>query len=74
MGKMYILYEDNEGKVFWDESLPEEVAMAQSMFKRYIEKDYIACKIEKNGGQGVQIIEFDPKAKEIILLPIIEGG
>lgn len=74
MGKMHLLYGDNEENLFWNESVPEEVIIAQAKFEEYLKKSYIACKIEKNGKRGVPISEFDPKAEEIILLPMLEGG
>ena len=63
----------NEG-LFWDAGVPEEVAIVQSRFEQYLKKGYIACRIEKDGNRGVQIVEFDPKAEEIILLSMLEGG
>lgn len=74
MGKMYLLYEDSEEKLFWNESVPEEITIAQAQFEEYLKKAYIVCKIEKNGERGVQISEFDPMAEEIIFLPMLEGG
>ena len=74
MGKMYLLYEDDNQKLFWDESSPEEIAVAQSRFKQYLKEGYLACRIERDGNRGVQIVEFDPKAQEIILVSMVEGG
>lgn len=74
MGKMYILYGENNEKLFWNASIPEEVAIAQSRFEQYLKKGYIACRIEKGGNRGVLIAEFDLKAEEIMLFSMLEGG
>ena len=74
MGKMYVLYEGiNEG-LFWEAGIPEEVAIVQLRFEQYLKEGYIACRIEKNSHRGVQTVEFDPQAEEVILLPMLEGG
>ncbi len=65
MGKM-IVYGDKHESHWWDSSIPEETAIAESKFKQYLREGYIASKIEK-GTMGVPILDFDPKAEEIVL-------
>lgn len=74
MGKMYVLYGDGNEKLSWNASVPEGVAIAQARFEQYLKKGYIACRVEKGGNRGALITEFDPKAEEIMLLSMLEGG
>jgi hypothetical protein len=39
-----------------------------------MKQGFIACKIFKKGGPGVQISEFDPEAEEIFMLGLADGG
>lgn len=72
MGKM-IVYGDKNESLYWDSSVPEETAIAESKFKQYVREGYIASRIE-GGNSGVHILDFDPMAEEIVLIPILEGG
>ena len=74
MGRMSVLFGNKNENLFWDVSVPEEVAAARLRFEEYIKKGYIACRIEKDGNRGVHIVDFDPKAEEIMLVLILEGG
>ena len=73
MGKM-VVYGDKSESLYWDSSVPEETAFAESKFEHYVKEGYIACRIEEGGNRGVHIVDFDRMAEEIILIPIVEGG
>lgn len=58
----------------WDPANADEVAHARSTFDLFRGKGYLAYRVTGAGGQGEQLREFDPQAREIVLTPALRGG
>ncbi len=74
MGWLKVLDGNEEEKIFWDSSSPEEVRKAREKFAEYLRQGFIACKITDAGRTGIQIMEFDQDAEEIFMLGLADGG
>ncbi len=74
MGCLQILNGNVEEKYSWSPNSPAETQIAREKFELCMKQGFIACKILKKGGSGVQIAEFDPEAEEIFLLGLADGG
>ena len=61
-------------KVMWDPKNPDEVAAAKVQFDTLRAKGFIAYTVNKKGGTGDILRQFDPDAEKIILSPPIVGG
>lgn len=62
-------------KSIWDRGNPEEVKFAEEQFDKFVnEQNYRAYKVNKDGGQGEPINEFDPTIERMILVPPLQGG
>ncbi len=74
MGCLQILNGNIEEKYSWSPNSPVETEIAREKFELCMKQGFIACKIFKKGGAGVQIHEFDPEAEEIFMLGLADGG
>ena len=74
MGWLKVLNGNEEEKLFWRPSSPDEVLTAQAKFTDYLKQGFIACKISADGRTGIQITEFDREAEEIFMLGLADGG
>jgi hypothetical protein len=74
MGYLQILNGNVEEKYSWNPNSPAETQNAREKFEVCMKQGFIACKIFKKGGPGIQITEFDPEAEEIFMLGLADGG
>jgi hypothetical protein len=74
-GLMHTLDRTGDVRQMWDRRNKEEVAAARRQFDELTGRGYLAYRAEgKDGRQGEQIREFDPKAERIILVKPLVGG
>jgi hypothetical protein len=74
MGILQVLNGNEEEKYSWNPHSPIETQIARERFEDCVRQGFIACKIVKKGGPGIQISEFDPEAEEIFVLGLADGG
>lgn len=74
-GLMSTLDRTGDLRVMWDRKNRAEVRAAEQQFKDLTGKGYLAYEAKgKDGNQGEQIREFDPKAERIVLVRPPVGG
>lgn len=74
-GLLSTLDRSGDTRVMWDRKNKAEVAAARAQFDALRKDGYLAYKAKgKDGHQGEQIREFDPKAERIILVRPLVGG
>ena len=82
MATIYVLGDRGDTRTFWDVKAAEAgdlreadaVAAAEAIFKKEVkEKGCMAFKVEP-GVPAERIVEFDPKAEEIMIIPRMSGG
>jgi hypothetical protein len=62
-------------RIIWNPRDDDEVASARSTFNELVnEKHFLAFKVQRGGGKGEQIKEFDPAAEKLIIAPPMAGG
>lgn len=59
-------------KITWSKDNSEEIALAEKIFKEYIDKGWFA--IGEALGKKTQIFKFNPEFDRIILAPLNMGG
>lgn len=72
--RMELMGKDGDTKLMWDKHSEDEVEAAKTTFNTLKKKRYLAFKANKDGSQGEQMTEFDPKAERIIMVPPMAGG
>jgi len=72
-GIMRILNLDGDRRIVWRKNSIPEIRDAKKVFRDALAEGHLAFKAER-GGRGEKIVEFDPAAEEIILVPPIVGG
>jgi hypothetical protein len=74
-GLMSTLASSGDLRVMWDRRNKAEVKAARAQFNDLTGKGYLAYEAKgKDGNQGEQIRQFDPKAERIILVRPPVGG
>lgn len=73
-GTLSVLDHTGDTRIEWDEESPAEVAAAEEHFKTMLKKGYLAYTVDRQGGRGQQIREFDRTAERIIMSPALQGG
>jgi len=76
-GKHYMAITDETGdtKIMWSKDNQDEIDVARETFAAMKKKGYAAFHVEgKEGTQGSQMHEFDPKAERIIFVKQMRGG
>lgn len=58
----------------WSKDNPDQVKAAKARFDELKAKRYMAYRVNRSGGQGEIIHDFDPNAERIILNPPMVGG
>lgn len=61
-------------KTIWDPRNADEVDVAKDTFKKLRGKGYLIYSVDKEGGKGKAMSDFDPKAAKMIAVPPIVGG
>lgn len=74
MGELATMDLSGDTKVYWDARVPAEVENARQTFRTLRGKGYAAYKLAVGGAQGEQLLDFDPAAERIILVPAMQGG
>jgi len=74
MGEIRLLDKTGDLKVMWDKNNVDEVNAAKEQFNNLIDKGYTAFSVEKDGGKGKKVTEFDKSMEKIIMVPIVRGG
>lgn len=72
--ELVILDRTGDTKIIWDPDKPVEVESARQSFNNLRAKGYMAYKVDRDGGKGEVIKQFDPLATKIILAPQMVGG
>lgn len=63
-----------DSRMQWDRNNPESVAAAKARFDGLKAKGHLAYKVDKSGGQGEVLQDFDPDAERIIMAARMIGG
>lgn len=74
MSEMQVMDPTGHTTVKWDPKSPDEVEVAKAVFKKMRKKGYSAFRTKLTGGKGERMDEFDPSAKNLILIPQLVGG
>lgn len=74
-GLLSTLDRTGDTRVMWDSRNKSEVRTAKRTFDDLRKDGYLAYRaVGKDGAQGEQIREFDPKAERIIMVKPLVGG
>jgi hypothetical protein len=57
----------------WDQELPETVAAAESAFAQHFTAGRLAFRLD-GPGRSTPIHQFEKSAREILIVPAIQGG
>jgi hypothetical protein len=71
---MNILDQTGHTKISWDPAVEHEVEAAEEHFDLLIARGYNAFRVEGEDRQGARLTRFDPKAREIMMIPQLQGG
>lgn len=74
MSELMIVDQTGDTRLQWNKKNAEEIAAAKLRFDELKTKGYLAYKVDKSGGQGEVLHEFDANAERIILNPRMIGG
>jgi hypothetical protein len=72
MGVLRRMGKDGDIPTKWELDDEGSVQVARERFDDALGRKMLAFKMD--GGEGEQIKEFDPSAKEVVLIPAIAGG
>jgi hypothetical protein len=72
----YLTQEDGDLKVTWDRENPEDVRHARRTFDDLKARGYLAYRVEPRGREPerVQVRQFDPDDRQLVLVPPLRGG
>ena len=73
MGELATMDRTGDTKSQWDRNKPAEVAAARATFDTLRGKGYAAFRLNGDS-RGEQLLDFDPNAERIILVPAFQGG
>lgn len=73
MGLLLIMDCRGDTRVAWDVADETSLARAREMVERAYAEGKGVFRLEE-GGTAVRLKEFDPHAKEIVILPHLRGG
>lgn len=74
-GMLHEMDRSGDSKYIWDKNTPAEVEVAETMFKSFRKKGYLAFTVKgKDGAKGEQMTDFDPDAERVIFSPAMQGG
>jgi len=74
---MHVLDHSGDTTITWNPDREAEVSAAREMFARLRGNRYLAYRRDPEaagGGRGETIHEFDPQAREIVMVPQTVGG
>jgi hypothetical protein len=74
--KLALINQDEELKLItisWNKENPEEIALAEKEFNKYIRKGWLAFVVLPDN-KNIQVFRFDPNFEKVHLTPTFEGG
>lgn len=74
MSEMQVMDPTGHTTVSWNPKNDNEVEAARKVFKKMTKKGYSAFRTGFAGRKGERLNEFDPDAKNLILIPQLVGG
>lgn len=74
MGVLRRMGKQGDVPTLWELDDAGSVQVARERFDDAIGRRMLAFNLAPGGEPGEQITEFDPTAKEIVLIPMIAGG
>lgn len=75
MGVIRRMGKEGDTETRWSVGNDGEIKIAKERFDESIKRGMLAFSLESLGKcEGEQIMEFDPNANEIVLIPKIAGG
>jgi hypothetical protein len=73
MGMIRWMSHEGDTQVAWDRTDTESLDRARTMIERAFEEGRGVFTVDEEG-VGVRMREFDPNAREIVVIPQIKGG
>lgn len=73
-GTMNIMDKTGHSTTSWDPSVSAEVAAARTTFNELTGRGYRAFKVGEEGVRGQRLEAFDPQARQMIMVPQLQGG
>jgi hypothetical protein len=70
---MNVLDRSGHTRIGWDPSNEDEVEFARGVFEDKTAAGFRAFKV-RNGEQSTRMDDFDPSAREMMLVPQLKGG
>ena len=74
IGEMSVMDSSGHRQLKWKRDNPDEVAAAQSVFDRLMERGYSAFGAKTKAAPRHAMKNFDPEAAEVVMVPRIAGG
>lgn len=69
-----VLDRSGDSRFGWDPTNEGEVGAAREHFAKLRGQGHLAYRVDASGGRGETIHEFDPMARETIMVPPTQGG
>lgn len=73
-GTMNVMDKTGHSTTTWDPSVSAEVAAARATFETLTGRGYKAFKVGVEGERGQRLESFDPAARQMIMVPQLQGG
>jgi hypothetical protein len=70
---MNVLDRSGHTRIGWDPNNEDEVEFARGVFEEKTAAGFRAFKV-RNGEQSTRMDDFDPSAREMMLVPMLKGG
>lgn len=74
IGTMHVMDVTGHTTVTWDPTKPAEVNAARQTFDSLRGEGYNAFEVGEDDEQGQRLINFNPKAGKIMMVPQLRGG
>lgn len=73
-GTMNVMDKTGHSTTTWDPSVSAEVAVARAAFNELTGRGYRAFRVGVEGERGQRLESFDPQARQMIMVPQLQGG
>lgn len=74
MHELAVMDRTGDTKTIWDPADEDEVDNARATFDRLKKKGFSIFRVDKDGGKGKRMENFEPDAAKMIAVPVIVGG
>jgi hypothetical protein len=74
IGEMSVMDSSGHQQLKWNRDNPDEIATAQTVFKRLMERGYSAFGAKTKTEPRHSMKTFDPEVTEVVMVPRITGG